>query len=48
MAVEPATDQAQSEHMEAHVRDYSGFIKLFKYGAIVSFITAMVVMMIIS
>lgn len=48
MAVEPATDQAQSEHMEAHVRDYWGFIKLFKYGAIVSFITAMVVMIIIS
>lgn len=48
MAVEPATDQAQSEHLQAHVRDYSGFIKMFKYGAIISFITAMVVVMIIS
>jgi hypothetical protein len=48
MAVEPATNQAQSQDLEAHVRDYSGFIKLFKYGAIFSFITAMVVMIIIS
>ena len=48
MAVEPASDQVQSDDLQAHVRDYSGFIKLFKYGAIVSFITAMVVMMLIS
>lgn len=31
-----------------HVRDYSRFIKLFKYGAIASFVTAMAVMIIIS
>jgi hypothetical protein len=31
----------------AHFRNYDGFIKLFKYGAIVSFVTAMVVMYVI-
>jgi hypothetical protein len=31
----------------AHFRNYDGFLKLFKYGAIVSFITAMVVMYVI-
>ncbi len=31
----------------AHERNYAGFLRLFKYGAIVSFITAIVVMYII-
>lgn len=31
----------------AHFRNYDGFTKLFKYGAIVSFITALIVMYII-
>jgi hypothetical protein len=48
MAVEPATNETQAQDMQAHVRDYSGFIKLFKYGAIASFITGMLVMFIIA
>ncbi|MBA3511484.1 hypothetical protein [Sphingomonas sp.] len=31
-----------------HVRDYSRFTQLLKWGAIISFITALFVMMIIS
>ena len=31
-----------------HVRDYSRFVQLFKWGAIVSLITALFVMLIIS
>lgn len=49
MAVEPVHGESQSgEHIEAHVRDYSAFIKMFKWGAILSFITVMLVMMLIS
>lgn len=31
----------------AHFRNYSGFLNMLKYGAIVSFITALVVMYVI-
>jgi hypothetical protein len=31
----------------AHFRNYDGFTKLFKYGAIIAFITAMLVMYVI-
>lgn len=31
----------------AHFRNYDGFLKLFKYGAVFSFVTALVVMYII-
>ena len=31
----------------AHERNYSGFLKLFRYGAAVAFITALVVMYVI-
>ena len=48
MAVEPATNDAQPEDFDAHVRDYSGFIKLFKYGAIICLITALIVVLLIS
>jgi hypothetical protein len=48
MAVEPAGNEATTEDFEAHVRDYSGFIKLFKYGAIISLIIALIVMLLIS
>ena len=47
MAAEPATTE-HSQQIEAHARDYSGFVRLFKWGAILSFITAMVVIFIIS
>ena len=48
MAVEPASSDSRTEDFEAHVRDYSGFIKLFKYGAIISLITGLIVMLLIS
>ena len=48
MAVEPATNEAPTQDMQAHIRDYSGFIKLFKYGAIISIIIAFAVMFLIS
>lgn len=48
MAVEPADQEMSSQDMQAHVRDYSGFTTLLKWGAIVSFITALIVMFLIS
>ena len=48
MAIEPATDPHRTEDFEAHERDYSGFIKMFKWLAIISFVIAMLVMVIIS
>ena len=48
MAVEPATNEAQSEDFQAHRRDYSRFTKLLTYGAIVSFFTGLIVMFLIS
>jgi hypothetical protein len=48
MAIEPASDHSQSDDFQAHVRDYSGFIRMFKWLAIISFITAIFVMIIIS
>ena len=44
----PATEHDRTEDFEAHARDYSGFIKMFKWLAIISFLTAMLVMFIIS
>ncbi|MBA2467134.1 MAG: aa3-type cytochrome c oxidase subunit IV [Sphingomonas sp.] len=44
----PATEHGRTEDFEAHARDYSGFIKMFKWLAIISFLTAMFVMFIIS
>jgi hypothetical protein len=48
MAVEPATDQVHNEHLQAHVRDYSGFVRMFKWGAIVSFVLGFIVVILIS
>lgn len=31
----------------AHFRNYGGFLRLFKYGAIFSFVTALIVMYVI-
>jgi hypothetical protein len=45
---EPATEDARPNDFEAHVRDYSGFLRMFKWLAIVSFLTALFVMFIIS
>jgi hypothetical protein len=48
MANEGATEHSRSDDFEAHVRDYSGFIRLLKWVAIVSLLTALFVMFIIS
>ncbi len=45
---EPLLDNPPTQEAAAHVRDYTAFIKLFKWGAIISFVTAMVIMIIIS
>ena len=47
-AGKPGYSTAPGNDYPAHERDYSGFIKLFKYGAIASFIVAMIVIYIIS
>ncbi len=48
MAVEPANNQAASQDMQAHVRDYAGFTHLFTYGAIAAFLIGIVVLFIIA
>lgn len=45
---EPLLDDPSTPEAAVHVRDYTRFIKMFKWGAILSFITAMLVMVIIS
>lgn len=45
---EPLLDDPPTQEAAFHVRDYTRFIKLLKWGAILSFITAMVVMIVIS
>lgn len=47
MAIEPPTTEPTRPHMEAHVRDYAKFTHLLKYGAIIVFVVAMVVLLII-
>jgi len=47
MAIEPATNDTAHDYV-AHTRDYSKFTKLLKYGAIISFVTAIVVLFLIS
>ena len=48
MAAEPATDKPVQQDMQAHVRDYAGFTKLFLYGAIASFTIGIIVLFIIA
>lgn len=48
MAIEPVAGDTQSKHVQTHVRDYSRFLKMLKYGAIVSFVTGLVVVLIIA
>ena len=45
---EPILMHPGSPEMTKHVRDYERFITLFKWGAIVSLITAFIVLMIIA
>ena len=48
MAAEPTTDRPVNQDMQAHVRDYTGFTKLFTYGAIASFVIGIIVLFIIA
>ena len=48
MAAEPATENPVTQDMQAHRRDYSGFVKLFTYGAIAAFVIGIAVIFIIS
>jgi len=45
---EPLLNNPPTHEVAHHVRDYEGFVRLFKWGAIVSFILAMIVILIIS
>jgi hypothetical protein len=48
MDVEAVTKENQPGELGRHARDYSRFIAMFKWGAIISFIIAIAVMMIIA
>jgi hypothetical protein len=48
MAVEPANNQAASQDMQAHLRDYAGFTHLFTYGAVACFVIGIIVLFIIA
>ncbi len=45
---EPLLSSPPTQEMGWHVRDYEGFVKLFKWGAIISFVIAMLVILIIA
>jgi hypothetical protein len=45
---EPLLDNPPTQEVAHHVRDYEGFTRLFKWGAIICFIIAMLVILIIS
>jgi hypothetical protein len=45
---EPILTNPPTEDVAVHVRDYTRFVQLLKWGAIVSLITALIVMMLIS
>ena len=47
-AGKPGYSTAPGNDYPAHERNYSGFIKLFKYGAVATFMIAMIVIYIIS
>ena len=47
MDVDAVTDENQPGEIGRHARDYSRFVALLKWGAVVSFITAIVVLLII-
>ena len=45
---EPLLDNPPTQEVAHHVRDYQGFVRLLKWGAIVSLITAFLVILIIA
>ena len=48
MAANSANKDPVAQDMQAHKRDYSGFVKLFTYGAIATFTIAILVLFIIA
>jgi hypothetical protein len=47
MANEPAAKQPAADY-QAHLRNYSGFVQMFKYGAIGALLIALFVVWLIS
>ena len=45
---EPLLDNPPTQEVAHHVRDYEGFVRLLKWGAITSLIIAFLVVLIIS
>lgn len=45
---EPILTDPPTQDVAVHVRDYTRFVQLLKWGAIVALITALIVMMLIS
>jgi len=45
---EPLLDSPPTQEVAHHVRDYEGFVRLLKYGAVSCLIIAFLVIMIIS
>lgn len=45
---EPLLTHPPTQEVATHVRDYTRFLKLLKWGAIISGITAFIVLLIIS
>ena len=45
---EPILTNPPTQDVAHHVRDYTRFVQLLKWGAIISLVTALLVMMIIS
>ncbi len=48
MDVDAVNNEDQPGEIGRHASDYSRFIAMFKWGAVISFITAIAVMMIIA
>ena len=47
MANEPAVKESAADY-QAHLRNYSGFVQMFKYGAIATLLIALFVVWLIS
>lgn len=48
MAVKPAINESVNQDMQAHRRDYSGFVHLFTYGAAAAFVIGIAILFIIA
>ncbi|MEO7365271.1 MAG: aa3-type cytochrome c oxidase subunit IV [Sphingomicrobium sp.] len=47
MAIDPASEATASDDFNAHMSDYSDFIRMFKYGAIAAFAVGLLVLFIL-